>query len=123
MASLATMAHLSCPIDSGWGTISGSIAGGPNEFPISGASISFYHPGWDVSVGTTTDEGGNYNLELAASGYIVTADALGFSLEQIGFVSIAPGDGNTLDVILQPSPENANFLPLVQDFALDPACP
>jgi hypothetical protein len=122
-ASLATLAHLSCLVDSGLGTVSGKVAAGPNGMPIQGATISFYHPEWDLSIKAISDEQGLYSRELAASTYFVSADAHGFSLEPIGLVSVAPGDANMQDVVLQPAQESVHFLPLAQYTTLNPACP
>jgi hypothetical protein len=122
-ASLATMAHMSCLVDSGWGTISGIVSVEPGSLTISGATVSFYHPEWGLSIRATSDDQGHYSQVLAASSYLVSADGLGYTHEQIGLVFVAPGGTNTQDIVLQPAQESANYLPLVQDTSPVPVCP
>ena len=122
-ASLAALAHMGCLVDSGWGTISGTVADETTGSPIPGASITFYQPGWDISIQATSDDKGDYSREVASSSYIVFADALGYSPEQIGLVAVSPEGDNIQDIALQPARESVNFLPLVQDAGPNPACP
>jgi hypothetical protein len=122
-ASLATLAHMSCLVDSGWGTVSGKIVDEYDGSAIPDATITFYQPEWGVSIKTISDEQGYYTRKIASTGYFVSADALGYSPMPIGLVIISPDDTNVQDIVLRPNGENAQFLPLVQDGTQNPACP
>jgi hypothetical protein len=121
-ASLATLAHMGCLVDSGWGNISGSVTDGSTSLPVPNATISFYHPAWDLLVWTTSDQEGRFNKALTSAGYLISADAPGYAPLRLGLVAISPESENIQDIVLSPVRENLSFLPLVQDHGNKQVC-
>jgi hypothetical protein len=111
-ASLATLAHLGCLVDPGWGTVSGQVFDQLNGQPLQGAVVSFHNPEAGYTRTVLSDQSGHFQIELPAADHQLDADALGYSPAEIQEISIAKDQEIEVEIHLQPAIERLVFIPV-----------
>jgi hypothetical protein len=83
------------------GTLQGTVKGNDGT-PLFGATVTASKSGTTASA--TTDDVGQYTLQLAAGSYTVTASAFGFTSKTFTGVTITAGHATTKNFVLAPAP-------------------
>jgi len=124
-ASLATLAHLGCLVEEGWGTLVGTATEAITGQPIAGASISLFNPAWGYTFYTASDGNGEYSLAALAGIHILTFDAVGYAPITAPNVTVIKDQTTVQDTALAPVEESVNYLALVNagTKAPLPGCP
>jgi hypothetical protein len=123
-ASLATLAHMGCLVEDGWGTISGVVTDQTTKLPVPGAAVSLSNPEWDYIFNTRTDESGAYQFSALQGWHTLTADDFGYMVESSDLY-ITQNQSLTVNLELIPTNETATYLPLTSNrlpFS-QPGCP
>jgi hypothetical protein len=124
-ASLATLAHLGCLVEEGWGTMAGTTSDATTGGPIAGASISLFNPAWGYTFSTASDGNGKYSLVALAGVHTLSFDAVGYAPGIIPNVTVIKDQTTLQDTALVPVAESASYLPLVNSGTAVPlpGCP
>jgi len=112
-ASLATLAHLGCLVEDGWGTVAGRVTEAHTGAPLAGAWVTVEEPAQGLTRYATTAQDGNYNLEVPAGSLLLSADANGYSASPEVEITISQGQTTVKDVLLMPVAESLNYIPLI----------
>jgi hypothetical protein len=111
-ASLASLAHLGCLVEDGWGTVTGTITDQHSGLPVANASVAFSNPSWDYLRSTLSQADGSFNLDLVSGLHTLRVDAPGYAPQVISNVNVTQGELTDQDIVLQPQIEWPIFLPL-----------
>jgi len=124
-ASLATLAHLGCLVEEGWGTMAGTATDSTTGQPIAGASISLFNPAWGYTFYTASDGNGDYSLAALAGVHTLSFDAVGYAPRTAPNVTVIKDQTTLQDTALVPVEESANYLALVNAGTKEPlpGCP
>jgi len=124
-ASLATLAHMGCLVEEGWGTVSGIVSNIDTGDPIEDAQVLLTNPTWGYTFQSITDEEGIFTLPALAGDHILTADAFQFAQSPEFTLTVFPEGTTSQDLSLKPAREQQHFLPITGDHAFVPlnGCP
>lgn len=124
-ASLASLAHMGCLVEDGWGTVSGVISNIDTGEPIQDAQVLLTNPTWGYTFQSTTSEGGEFTMPALAGNQILTADAFQFAGSPEFTITVSSGGATSVDVSLNPAQEQQHYLPITGDHAFAPlkGCP
>ena len=124
-ASLATLAHMGCLVEDGWGTVSGVVSDIDTGDPIEGAQVFLTNPTWGYTFQSITDEGGHFSVSALAGEHFLNADAFQFTPSAEFAISILSGGTTSQDLSLKPAQEQLGFLPITGNLAFAPlkGCP
>jgi hypothetical protein len=123
--SLATLAHLGCLVEGGWGTVVGTVTEASTGMPLAGAWVTVKEPGRGFTRFATTAQDGSYNLEVPAGTLLFIADANGYSATKEVEITVSQGQTTAMDVQLTPLSESLNYIPLLskRTTLYPPDCP
>jgi Peptidase family M28/Carboxypeptidase regulatory-like domain len=113
-ASLATLAHLGCLVDSGWGTLAGQVTDELGGQPVPRAVVSLHNPQAGYTRTILTDQAGRFEIKLPAASHQVSADALGYSPTDIREVAIKKDQILEIEMRIHPASESLVFIPISQ---------
>ena len=124
-ASLATLAHLGCLVDDGWGIISGVVTNSDTGDPIKDAVVFLTNPTWDYTFQSITDEEGLFSISALAGDHILSADAPQFTPSSEITIQVVPGQQTKQDLSLLSTQEHLFYLPITSSRTLAPLpdCP
>ena len=112
-ASLATLAHLGCLVEEGWGAMAGTATDATTGQPIAGASISLFNPAWGYTFYTASAGKGEYSLAALAGVHTLTFDAVGYAPGTVPNVTVIKDQTTLQNIALVPIEESVNYLALV----------
>jgi hypothetical protein len=124
-ASLATLAHMGCLVEDGWGRLTGVVTNNETNDPIEGAQVFLHNPIWGYTFRTATSEDGTFSLSALAGEHALEVDGLQFAPSNPLTITILPGETSSQELSLSPSREQLYLLPFVgnQTTAPLPGCP
>jgi hypothetical protein len=112
-AAVATLAHLGCLVEEGWGEVAGFIRDGETDLPIAGASVSFYNPIWDYTNTVTTGDNGYFQISLVAGPHDLIVNAPGYAPEYYSDINIEKDQVHFIDFNLDYVYNIATYFPLL----------
>jgi len=124
-ASLATLAHMGCLVENGWGTVTGRVTDNDTKEPITGAAISLYNPQWDYTFSTRSDSNGDYQISALDGWHDIYADGIGYALVTYSGLYVTGDQALNFDLGLEAISETATFIPLIGNGNQNspPGCP
>ncbi len=112
-ASLATLAHLGCLVEEGWGTVFGIVTNTITGQPIVDASISIFNPTWGYTFNTASDRNGEYSSAALSGVHSITFDAVGYAPQTITDVIVIKDQTTITNTALVPIEESVTYLTLI----------
>jgi hypothetical protein len=124
VSSLATLAHLGCLVEDGWGLLRGYYRGSTGT-PLEGAWVTVTEPAGGFNRFATTAQDGSYSLEVPAGTILISADANGYSATQEVEITMLEGQTTTENLQITPLAESLNYIPLIskRTTLYPPDCP
>lgn len=126
-ASLATLAHMGCLVEDGWGEVAGRLLDLDSGMPVHGGQVFLYNPIWGYTLPGRADQDGEYHLAVPAGDHLVYADARGYApvRRTPEPILILPGQTAQRDIYLREAQESQQFVPIAADRGLKPpaGCP
>lgn len=124
-ASLATLAHMGCLVEDGWGTVTGVISDFATGDPIPNAHVILTNPAWGYTFQAISDQDGLFNLPALAGDHLLRADAFQFDSSAEIALTVKAAGNTSQNVSLKPSHEQLYFLPLTGNNSFTPlkGCP
>ncbi|HLE16537.1 MAG TPA: M28 family peptidase [Anaerolineales bacterium] len=111
-ASLATLAHMGCLVDPGWGALSGQVTDQLTGLPVSNAVVSLHNPEAGYTRTSLSDQTGRFRISLPAAIHEVSADATGYSPAKSQEIAILKDQELEIELQLLPAIEHLTFIPL-----------
>jgi hypothetical protein len=123
-ASLGTLAHAGCLVDTGWGSVSGKVVDSQTRIPISDVPVQLNNPEWGYSWSTRSDENGDYQFSALAGWHKLSVDDFGYARQEAK-IQILQNETRVKDFELEAVEEQALFLPLAANINNTPPadCP
>jgi hypothetical protein len=124
-AGIATVAHLGCLVEEGWGILEGTITRSETGELLPQVSVAIQNPDWGYTLSTASDLNGRYHQRVVAGNHNLTFTLNGCEPKKVSGVSVPKNETVTRDVSLLPG----NFyslihLPLItRDWAPKQGCP
>lgn len=124
-AGIATVAHLGCLVEEGWGTLEGTITRTETDEPLPQVSIAVHNPDWGYTFSTASDLNGRYHQRVVSGTHTLTFTLNGYEIKNVSGVSVPKNETVTQDESLRPG----NFyslihLPLItRNWAPKQGCP
>jgi hypothetical protein len=124
-AGIATVAHLGCLVEEGWGTLEGTITRTETGEPLPQVSIAMHNPDWVYTLSTVSDLNGRYHQRVVAGNHTLTFTLNGFESKTVSGVSVPKNETVTQDAsLLSGNYYSLIHLPLItRDYAPKQGCP